>query len=165
VPATFYVTGAELAAAPEAGRALVAAGHELGNHTWSHQRMVLKAPAFIRDEIERTDTRIREAGQRGAITVRPPYAYKLVGLPWYLARHDRVTVMWDVEPDSYPAVAATAAGIAAHVAERVQPGSIVLLHVWYPSRRTSLESVPLIVDTLRGRGYRFVTVSALLGAG
>src|SRR5437899_2186474 len=62
VRATFFVTGAELAAVPEAGRRLVSAGHELGNHTYSHQRMVLKSPGFVRQEVERTDDLIRASG-------------------------------------------------------------------------------------------------------
>jgi peptidoglycan/xylan/chitin deacetylase (PgdA/CDA1 family) len=68
-----------------------------------------------------------------------------------------------VAPDSYPEVAATAEGIASHVAERVRPGSIVLLHVWYASRATSRAAVPLVIDRLPADGYRFVTVRELLG--
>lgn len=163
VSATFFVTGNELAAAPSSGVALVAAGHELGNHTWSHERMVLVSPATIRDEIESTDSVIRAAGQRGPIRFRPPFGYKLFGLPWYLWRTGRTTVTWDVEPDSYPAVAATPEGIVAHVLERVRPGSIILLHPWYRSRATSLAAVPGIVDSLQARGYRVTTVGELLG--
>ena len=162
VAATFFVTGAELEANPEAGRRLVAAGHELGNHTYSHARMVLRSPGFIRRQVEQTDALIRAAGQRGEIHFRPPYGYKLVGLPWYLAQTGRTTVIWDVEPDSFPQVAATAPGIVAHVVERVRPGSIILLHVWYENRQTSRDAVPPLIDALRARGYRFVTVSQLL---
>lgn len=163
VRATFFVTGAELAANSALGRRLVESGHELGNHTWSHQRMVLKTPGFVREEIERTDEAIRTAGYRGLIYFRPPHGYKLVVLPWYLARTGRTTVTWDVEPDSYPRVAASAEGIASHVVERARPGSIILLHVWYRSRQTSRDAVPLVIDGLHRKGYRFVTVSELLG--
>jgi len=163
--ATFFVTGRELEEAPEAGRALVAAGHELGNHTYSHARMVLKSPRFVREQVERTDTLIRAAGFTGPIRFRAPYCYKLVALPWLLARTGRTSVTWDAEPDSYPDVAASADGIVAHVLERVRPGSIVLLHPWYRSRATSLAAVPALVDSLHARGYRVVTVGELLAAG
>ena len=162
VRATFFVMGAGLAEAPEAARRLVAAGHELGNHTYDHKRMVLKSPSFVREQIERTDARIRAAGHEGPIHFRPPYGYKLAVLPWYLRSHDRTTVTWDVEPDSYPEVAATAEGIVAHVLERVQPGSIIILHPWYPSRRTSLAAIGPLVDSLQARGYRVTTVGELL---
>lgn len=59
VKATFFITGAELEKFPEEGRSIVLAGHELGNHSYSHQRMVLKAPSFIKKEIEMTDSLIR----------------------------------------------------------------------------------------------------------
>ena len=162
VRATFFVIGSEVARAPEAARRLVAAGHELGNHTYSHPHMVFRSQASIRDEIERTDELIRAAGERGPIYFRPPFGYKLVGLPWFLSRTGRTTITWDVEPDSSSRVAATAEGIASHVAEHVRPGSIVLLHVWYRSRGTSRSAVPHIIDRLRQNGYRFVTVSELM---
>jgi chitin deacetylase len=162
VRATFFVTGAELAAAPDAGRRLVAAGHELGNHTYSHERMVFRTPGFVRQEIARTDALIRASGHAGEIYFRPPFAYKLVVLPWILRRSGLTTVTWDVEPDSHPQVAASAAAIVAHVIERVRPGSIILLHVWYASRRTSRDAVPGIIDALHRKGYRFVTIGELL---
>lgn len=162
VRATFFVTGHELAAAPEAGRRLVAAGHELGNHSFTHDRMVLKSPRFIRTEIERTDSLVRATGHRGEIFFRPPFGYKLAVLPWYLARHGRTTVTWDVEPDSYPEVAATSDGIVRHVLDRARPGSIVLLHVWYPSRASSLGAVGPLIDSLRARGYQIGAVRDLL---
>jgi peptidoglycan/xylan/chitin deacetylase (PgdA/CDA1 family) len=153
VHATFFVTGRELAAAPEAGRRLVAAGHELGNHTYSHRRLVLVAPGTVRAEVERTDALIRAAGHVGPIPVRPPYGYKLVALPWYLARTGRTTVTWDVEPDSYADVAATPAGIVRHALSRVRPGSIILLHPWYASRATSRAAIGPLIDSLHARGF------------
>lgn len=69
---------------------------------------------------------------------------------------------WDVEPETYRDVASDAGRIAEHVFERIQPGSIVLLHVMYGSREESRKAIPLIIDRLRRRGYRFVTVSDLM---
>ena len=162
--ATFFVTGGELAASRGAGAKLVAAGHELGNHTYTHRRMVLVSPGTIRYEVERTDSLVRAAGQRGPIWFRPPFAYKLVGLPRYLASTGRTNVMWSIEPDSYRDVAATSRGIVRHVLDRIRPGSIILLHPWYPSRRTSRDAIGPLVDSLHARGYRVETVGTLLGA-
>jgi peptidoglycan/xylan/chitin deacetylase (PgdA/CDA1 family) len=160
--ATFFLTGRELAESPEAGAKLVAAGHELGNHTYSHRRMVFVTRRRIRQEIERTDSLLRAAGQQGPIWFRPPFGYKLVGLPRYLESTGRTTVMWSIEPDSYRDVAATPAGIVRHVLDRVHPGSIIILHPWYPSRRTSREAIGPLLDSLHARGYRVETVGALL---
>jgi peptidoglycan/xylan/chitin deacetylase (PgdA/CDA1 family) len=162
--ATFFLTGRELAEAPAAGARLAAAGHELANHTYSHRRMVLVSPATVREEVERTDSLLRAAGQRGPIWFRPPYGYKLLGLPRYLERTGRTTVTWSIEPDSYAQVAETPEGIVRHVLERVRPGSIILLHPWYDSRRTSRAAIGPLIDSLQRRGYRVETVGALLGA-
>jgi peptidoglycan-N-acetylglucosamine deacetylase len=161
VRATFFVNGAHLAEAPEVARRLVAAGHELGNHTYSHARMVLRSRQFIRAEVERTDELIRAAGHRGEIHFRPPFCWKLVGLPWFLWRTDRTTVTWDIDADPRNS-AADPVGVAAACVQRVRPGSIILLHVWYASRSASRAAVPVIVDQLQSKGYRFVTVRELL---
>ena len=72
--------------------------------------------------------------------------------------------MWSIEPDSYAEVAATPAGIVRHVLERVHAGSIIILHPWYASRRTSREAIGPLVDSLHARGFRVETVGTLLGA-
>ena len=162
--ATFFVTGGELAASPAAGAKLVAAGHELGNHTYTHRRMVLVTPGRIRDEVERTDSLLRAAGQRAPIWFRPPFGYKLLGLPRYLASTGRTTVMWSIEPDAYRDVAATPQGIVRHVLDRVRPGSIIILHPWYPSRSESRAAIGPLVDSLHARGYRVETVGTLFAA-
>ncbi|KWX23117.1 polysaccharide deacetylase [Mycolicibacterium wolinskyi] len=163
VPATFYLTGRELEAAPAQGKAIAAAGHEIGNHSYSHRRMVLMSPDTVADEVERTDAAIRATGYQGPITFRPPYGKKLWALPHYLSERDRISVTWDVEPDS--ATGADADAIVAETLDKVRPGSIILLHVMYGSREASRAAIPRIVDELRSDGYRFVTVSELLKSG
>lgn len=165
VQATFFVTGRELEKHPDHGRRIVEAGHALGNHSYSHRRMILRSKAFVRDEIVRTDSLIRSVGWHGEIPFRPPYGKRLFVLPRYLHETGRRTVLWDVEPESYREVAVSAERIAAHVVDRVRPGSIVLLHVMYPSRVESQRALGLIVTGLRARGYRFVTVQELLERG
>ncbi|NLE76593.1 MAG: polysaccharide deacetylase family protein, partial [Chloroflexi bacterium] len=164
VSATFFVTGLELAAYPEGGQALAAAGHELGNHTYSHHALLGKSLRFIRQEIEGTDALIRAAGQSGPIYIRPPYAKRLLALPFYLQQTGRPAILWDVEPESYPEVAASAEAMVQHVLARARPGSVILLHVMYPGRAETLRAAPGIIQGLQARGYRFVTLSELLAA-
>src|SRR4030095_14680847 len=164
VRATFFVTGAALEENLEQGKKLVAAGHELGNHSYSHVRMFFVTPSFVKQEIESTDKLIRETGYQGDIHFRPPYGTKLFAVPYSLWRHGRKSITWDVEPDSYPEIAADANKIVEHVRANVRPGSIIILHVMYPNRRESMKSVKLIVEGLRAEGYEFKTVSELLAA-
>ena len=164
VRATFFVVGRELEQHLAEGREIVAAGHELGNHSYTHARMLLVSPSFVRREVERTDELIREAGHAGEIFFRPPYGKKLLLLPLYLARHGRKTVTWDLAPDSEAGVTRDAAQITEYVRARARPGSIIVLHVMYPSRAESLKAVAFVVETLERDGYRFVTVSELLAS-
>ncbi|GGK51418.1 polysaccharide deacetylase family protein [Nocardia camponoti] len=162
VPATFYLVGQDIATHPEYASAIVSAGHELGNHSFQHHRMVLVSEQTVADEIERTDAEIRRAGYTGDITFRPPYGKKVWALPKYLADHNRTTVMWNIEPDS--AGTATRAEIVAETRAKVSPGSIILLHLMHGNGE-SRAAVGDIVADLRGQGYRFVTVSQLLASG
>jgi chitin deacetylase len=164
VRATFFVTGAELEKNMAEGQKIVAAGHELGNHSYSHDRMVLVTPSFVKGEIERTDKLIRDAGYQGEIYFRPPYGKKLFVLPYYLSETGRKSITWDIDPDSYPEVAADSDKIVEYALSRARPGSIIILHVMYPSRAESLKAVKKIVEGLKAQGYSFKTVSELLAA-
>jgi len=165
VKATLFLIGREIEQAPDVAKAVVAAGHQIGNHTFTHTNLTLASEAQAAAEIEPTDTLIRAAGYRGDITFRPPNGKKLFGLPLYLSKHDRTTVMWNVEPDSYSDIASDPARIAAFVTDKVQPGSIVILHAMYRSRETTRQALPAIIDGLRAKGYRFVTVDELMKLG
>lgn len=162
VKATFFLIGGELAQNPAEARQIVAAGHEVGNHSYSHTRMLLVSPAFVQQEIEKTDQLIRAAGYDNEITFRPPYCKKLFTLPWYLSQTGRLTITWDVEPDSNPKLAADAGKIIAETRASVRPGSIILLHAMYPNRQPSLQAVRGIIEALRQDDYRFLTISELL---
>jgi peptidoglycan/xylan/chitin deacetylase (PgdA/CDA1 family) len=162
VRATFFVVGAELEKNMAEGQRIVLEGHELGNHSYSHDRMIGKSPAFVREEIERTDQLIRAAGHNGAIHFRSPFGKKFIVLPMYLQETNRKNIFMDVEPESYDDVAGDSEKIVQHVLDRAGPGSIILLHVMYESRAASMKAVPGIIDGLRAKGYGFRTVSELL---
>lgn len=160
--ATFFVVGEALAEHPELGRAIRARGHELGNHSWSHPRLVFAGAGWMRDELARTDAAIRATGQRGPIPFRPPYGKRLLTLHHVLGM--RPAILWDIEPESYPAIASDPERLAAHVLAKVRPGSIVLLHAMFESREPTRQALPSILEGLRDRGLRSVPLSELLEA-
>jgi peptidoglycan/xylan/chitin deacetylase (PgdA/CDA1 family) len=162
IQATFFVTGQSIESNMAAAQRIVEAGHELGNHSYSHQRMILKSYGFVREEIERTDRLIRQAGYEGDIHFRCPYTKKLILLPYYLSRTGRLNISFDVEPESYGTAGADAQRMVDHVLARTRPGSIILLHVMADGGAESRKAIPDMVRGLRARGYRFVTVSELL---
>lgn len=161
VKATFYEVGKAIEQYPEEAKSIVEAGMEIGNHSYSHKRMVLKSPSFIHTEVQNTNTLIRSSGYKGEITFRPPNGKKLFGLPWYLRQHNIKTVMWDVEPDTY--VAGNSDAIIKYTLSHVRPGSIILIHPFCENECVAdREALPKIIDKLQSQGYRFVTISELL---
>jgi len=162
IPATFFLTGREVEKHPELLRQILAAGHQVGNHSFHHQRLIFKSPSYISAEIESTDKLLRQHGVDGVIYFRPPYGKKLVLLPWYLMKHHRVSVTWDVAPENFPKIAKDPLALADHTVKHTKPGSIILLHVMYDSRSVTMQAVPDIIRRLKAQGYRFVTVHELL---
>ena len=166
VAATFYEIGGAIEQYPQEAKAIVEAGSEVGNHSYSHERFLLKNRSFIDSEIGKTNSLIKDSGYLGEITFRPPNGKKLIGLPRYLREHGIKTIMWDVEPDTY------AAGIAEgeektkflvdYTLENAKPGSIILLHPFCDSCASDRRAIGQIIDGLRAKGYRFATVSELL---
>ncbi|HYR10339.1 MAG TPA: polysaccharide deacetylase family protein, partial [Longimicrobium sp.] len=133
------------------------------NHTWSHQRMIGRSLSMVRREVEDTDRQIRLAGERGPIHFRAPYSHKFVTLPWYLHRTGRTNISWNVEPDGDPTRPADE--MVQRVMDEARPGSIILLHPWYPAREATRQALPGIIRGLRARGYELVTVPELLARG
>ncbi len=161
-PATFYLTGRECDNNPELLRAIIDAGHEIGNHTYSHRRLYFTPEATVAREVERTDAIFRAAGYDGPVTFRMPGCKRLLTTPIYLTRNKRTTVTWDLEPDSIAGVADSSDAIVDYVVDNARPGSIVLMHVMYDSRESTRKALPRILEQLSAEGYRFVTVSEML---
>lgn len=156
--ATFFLIGEEIVKHPEEAEKIAAAGHQIGNHTYSHSRMVFKTPSYIREEIEKTDQLIQKAGYNGEIDFRPPNGKKLVVLPYYLNKHNRDTITWNIEPDSYYT---NAADKVKYVTKNIKPGSIILMHPMYDDTGQELQAIEGILQALSKKGYTFVTVNKL----
>jgi peptidoglycan/xylan/chitin deacetylase (PgdA/CDA1 family) len=156
--ATFFLIGKSVTA-PLVHR-IVANGHEVGNHSFRHWRMVFRSSSFYDEEIRRTDTLLRRAGAPKPTLFRPPFGKKLIGLPLAVERNGYRMIMWDSgdPPDRDPVV------YARKVLENVRPGSIVLIHPMTRANTTERAALPLILDGLSRRGFRIVTVSELLAA-
>ena len=158
VKATFFLIGNEIEKHPDEAKKIVGAGHQIGNHTYSHKRMVLKSPSFIKEEIEKTDELIRIIGYTEEIDFRPPYGKKFIGLPYYLNKHNKETIMWSLDPETYYT---SVNEKISYVMENIEPGSIILLHPMYDQTGETLQVVETILKELTNEGYRFVTVDEL----
>lgn len=121
-----------------------------------------KSYEFVASEIEHTTELLRQAGYTENLTFRPPYGRKLFVLPYYLNKKDIHTVTWNVEPDSILPLETSPEALAQYAVEHTKPGSIILMHVMFDSRANSMASIPLMIQSLKERGYEFVTVSDLI---
>ncbi len=175
VHATFFVVGRAVAAYPRVVRREVLDGNAIGNHTWSHEHLVLDGQSGLRRTLERTDRAIFEAAGVHTRIMRPPFG----GRDWLVLGEVRklgyTPVMWSVPLANdweYP----PARVIAARVLQYVDDGSIIDLHDGNRGlvcarirsagrlcdRSADVAATRLIVEALKHRGYRFVTIPELL---
>ncbi len=159
VKGTFFLTNREAQARPQLVRRLLEAGHEVGNHSYSHQRMVLETSGFYEREITRTAAIFERAGVSGPRLFRPPYGKKLVGLPLAVERHGYRMVMWDIEE---PELQASARAYADQIVSEARPGSIILMHIMYAGNASARAALPLVVRGLQAPGFRIVRVGELI---
>lgn len=155
--ATFFLIGGDVAKHPELVARLLAAGHEVGDHSYTHRRMVGHTSAFYDREIGETEALLRKAGASSGL-FRPPYGKKLFGLPLAARRHGLTIVMWDVED---PATSDPKA-FAGQVVAQARPGSIILVHAMYASNATARAALPMILDGLDAKGLAVVSVGELM---
>jgi peptidoglycan/xylan/chitin deacetylase (PgdA/CDA1 family) len=158
VKATFFMMGRNVERYPAVARDVWRRGHEIGNHSYSHPKLVLMSPRRVREEIERTDELLRGIGVSGDIHFRPPHASKFIVLPWVLVQMNKLSVLGDVDPEEWKR--RPAAVMTESILRQVRPGSIIGLHD--PLGPETLRTLQDILPALAARGYRFETVSALV---
>lgn len=154
--ATFFMLGAELAASPSLGRQVRDAGHAIGNHSWSH-------PIRPKDpvgEVSRTDDELRAVLNIDTTLFRPPYGNLTNGLAKAAEARNEAIVIWSVDTNDWKRPGAKR--IASRVIRGAKPGRIVLMHDGGGDRSQTVAALPVILDTLGKKGYRFVTVPELL---
>nr|WP_245912455.1 polysaccharide deacetylase family protein [Calothrix elsteri] len=160
IKATFFTIGQNIEAHPEIIKMLVTSGHEVGNHSYSHQKLIWKKPNFVTREINQTDELLRKLGVTNEILFRAPFGFKRFTLPYILNRMQKKHILWNVDPKDYqennPEL------IANHVVENVTPGAIILLHDGGSDRTATIAATEIIITKLQAQGYRFLTVSHML---
>ena len=157
--ATFFVVGQAVAQRPDLARRIVRAGHEVANHSYSHRRMVFRSQGFYESELERTENLLDEVrrSEEPGVFFRPPYGKKLPGLALAARKQGLVMVTWDVEEPT----ATDPAAYAREIVGKAKPGSIVLMHAMHPANATARAALPLVLQGLRAKGFRVVTVTEL----
>jgi peptidoglycan-N-acetylglucosamine deacetylase len=151
--ATFFMIGRNVAARPETARAVVDGGHLVANHTWDHPRLTTLDDAGVRDQLDRTQTAIRDATGTTPTFLRPPYGDVDDRVRSAATRAGLAVELWDLDTEDWRT--RDAEETRRRVVAQVHPGSVVLLHDIHGA---TVDAVPGIVDDLREQGYRLVTV-------
>jgi len=164
VSATFFMVGREVESFPGIAQRVLAEGHEVGNHSYSHPSYLYQRGSKTRDQIRRAQEAIAETVGVRPRLARPPYG---VRTPAYFSATralDLQTVQWDVAGFDWKRI--TAQQIADNVLCKAQPGSIILLHdgdsAGKNARQNTVEALPLIIKGLRDRQLPIAPLSQLL---
>jgi peptidoglycan/xylan/chitin deacetylase (PgdA/CDA1 family) len=145
-------------------RRIAAAGHEVGNHGWSHRSLWLCGPRRTATDISRAHEVLADLAGRAPRHFRPPWGLVNAAMFGALRRCGERCVFWSIQPEGLRP--APADRQVSHVLGRAHPGAIVDLHDAEGTPRAPerlLAALPLMIDGLRAAGYELVTVAGLLG--
>src|SRR5579872_1560098 len=175
VHATFFLVGRAAQAYPAVVKREVRDGDAVGNHTWDHRHLILLTRSRIRTSLQETDAAIYDAAHVHTHLMRPPFGARDWMVMQAAHRLGYTVVMWSVplaRDWEYPPARVIAQRVLPHVSD----GSIIVLHDGNRGqlcslkhlsprvcdRSSDIEATRLIVESLKARGYRFVTVPELI---
>lgn len=155
VKATFFVIGENAYQNPSLLRRMVKEGHEIGNHSYTHNYNQNKMTA----EMKQTDKVVYEATGMHTHFYRPPGGYASKSLIEAIKNKGYVVALWSVDSKDWRQPGVNR--IINNVLSKISPGAIVLLHDGGGFRSQTVQALGRVIDVLRADGYRFVTLSEL----
>lgn len=164
VPATFFEVGEEIGAFDPRGaieREMLADGDMIGDHTWSHPDMTGLSAAQQRSQILSASQAIRARTGFTPCLWRPPYGDTSGQLESLARSLGFLTILWNIDPRDWTLPGSGA--IAGNVIGNARNGAIADMHFGGGPRWQTLSALRAIIPTLRKRGYRFVTLTKMLG--
>ena len=165
VKATFFLLGRFVQQKPEIARALVAAGHAIGSHTWDHPNLIFASTAEVRRQLQQTQQAILDATGVDVQLFRPPFGGRRPASLRAARALGLQTVMWNVS--CYDWKAKSAGEIVARAERQVCGGNVILLHDGEyhrvgVDRSRSVEATDRILSRYTAEGYEFVTVPQMM---
>ena len=168
VPATFFAVGSRVDAEPALARRIVAEGHDLGSHTFTHADLSAAAPWRRHLELTLTRNAIAGATGRQAPLFRPPFSSRPgdVRAADIAALRDatgqgQIVILTDLDTNDWRRPGVDAIVRAATPANGA--GAVLLMHDGGGDRSQTVAALDRLIPLLQGQGYRFTTVSAALG--
>lgn len=168
--ATFFVLGANAALEPGILRAIYADGHDIGNHTFTHPNLTEIPAAQLDLELNATQRVLESKLGVRTVLFRPPFVKDVEPETREQARTlvasaamGYITIGLKIDPFDWEQPGAQEIIDRTLAYATGQRGNVVLLHDAGGDRSQTLEALPRLIDELRARGFRLVTISELLG--
>lgn len=160
VRATFFTIGENVEYYNDIIGMEAAAGHEIGNHTYSHMNLKKLPYQSVCREIERTERAIYETIEYRTRLLRPPEGAFGNNVCLAAAELDYTVICWSVDTRDWAHT--PVADIVDNVLSSVKGGDIILFHDYVSGESPTPEALRIIIPELISRGYNFVTVSELM---
>lgn len=157
VKATWFMVEFWTEKYPEFVKKIDAEGHEIGTHSATHSYMSKQDAEQIRLELKSSSQAISDVCGKEVKLFRPPYGDYDDELILTSQSEGYFPIQWDVDSLDWKDLSAT--DIAVRVINRVKPGSIILMH---NNGLHTAEAVPVIIQTLKNRGYKFLPIGELI---
>ncbi|MDP2775207.1 MAG: polysaccharide deacetylase family protein [Nocardioides sp.] len=157
-PATFFMVGQRVDAAPSTARLVGRSGFLVANHSYAHANMTRQSSGDVRRTLRATARSMRRAGLQPTRLMRPPYGAIDARVRRAVAAEGHVPVLWDVDPRDWEG--GSSATIADRILAQLRPhgSNIVLQHDGIGNSPASVGAVPRVVREARQRGYCFVAL-------
>ena len=162
IKATFFMVGENVGYYPAAARAVVEAGHEVGNHTFSHRKFDRMGAEELRREIFSCEEAISSVSDAPVRYIRPPEGQMSDTMRQVIGDLDYRVILWDVDTRDWAHTPPET--ISRHILDTVQAGDIILMHDFIGYDSPTPEALRLVIPALLARGFRFVTVGELVEA-
>ncbi len=161
---TFFQCGANAQRLPAVSREVLSAGHEIGNHSFTHAPLYWRAPQFVADELFLAQEAIRAAAGVTPAWFRAPFGCRWFGLREAQRRLSLTGVMWSAIGLDWKL---DAPAVVERLRRGARNGAIFCLHdgrqlTVKPDVGATVEAVGRLLPLLRQQGYEMVTVSELL---
>jgi polysaccharide deacetylase family sporulation protein PdaB len=160
--ATFFEIGYRMEQYPQIVQQVVQAGHELGNHSMTHQNEKKAGVQSMSIDIINADKIIQKYQPNHLKLFRPPQGYIDNALLNEAQQLGYLVILWSYHQDSKDWSLPGAQVIADHTIGHAKSGDIVLLHDGGGDRSQTVQALKSILPTLKKQGYQFVTLSDLL---
>ncbi len=158
IKATFFMLGTRVTADPKTAAKVAKRGHVLGNHSFSHPDLTKQSASAVRSQVQKTSAAIKKATGQSPKWFRAPGGAMDSTARGIVEANGMQVAHWTVGTGDWKNLGSAR---VVKYALTVKPGGVILMHDGGGDRDQTIEALPQVIEKLRDRGYRFVTLDQL----